>query len=59
MACNSKTACRRLKRSEIFGLMDTSNTYMGQYGLHLLHSFSNQEYSGFQMSKLGLVTSAT
>ena len=32
---------------------------MGQYSLHLLHSLSNQGYSGLQMSKLGLVTSAT
>ena len=29
LACNSKTAGRRLKRSERFGIGDTSNTYIG------------------------------
>ncbi len=29
------------------------------YSLHLLHSLSNQGYFGLQISKLGLVTSAT
>ncbi len=31
MACNSNTPGHRLKRSDIFELRDTSNTYMGQY----------------------------
>ncbi len=53
MACNSKAAGHRLRQSEIFGLRDTSNTYMGQFCLHLLHYLSNQGYSVLQMSKLG------
>ncbi len=39
-------AGRRLEQSEICELWDTSNTYMGQYRLYLLHSLSNQGYIG-------------
>ncbi len=48
MTCNSNTASRRLKQSEMFEFWDTSNTCMGQYSLYLLHSLSNQGYFGLR-----------
>ena len=61
MACNSKASGGRLQRSEILN-SGTLVTYMGQYSLHLLHYLSSLGYFGLfglQMSKLGLVASAT